>query len=179
MLNHQQPLLGYIDFKRGFKGEIIPPSLVDCMDPIQMTQEFLGIVGISGKLLLFNPTFCRLSKMYFQQAEMARVFTGERNDELAVALRESILTGNMLSLRPLGQEEKIFFSFYPILRLADPLNWIWEIGLSFWGTRYHSFTQPDLSKAYLQARDSYAQWADEDTLMTTTNNGKSRGNYVM
>ncbi len=109
-----------IEFERGPFGEIVPPSLVAGM-PMGEALDNLGLV-------------------YVHQRRLRQAIAGELDEAEARDLyRAVVVEGERLSLRPLGQEERAFSTFAPVLQRIEGERW--RVGVAGQG-RTREITAP-------------------------------------
>jgi len=140
-------------------GEIIPPVMVGGIDPDEMLREMMGEETFNAIPVQEHELFYGSVAIYAQQKQMEKVFAGQTDGiEGGAELYRAALGGAMISLRPLGHENERYTTFAPVFqRIADG---IWQVGLKTYGTKIAHLNEADSLKAYLQARELYAAWAE-------------------
>jgi hypothetical protein len=150
-----------VEFSYGPYGEIIPPPLFTLSG---ITPEDLNdvVAEMTGDLYdqLPNPTLYHDDALaYLHQQNLLRVLAGEFPDAPdAIELRDAVLNGMRLSLRPLGQEAAMYAGFAPVLQRISDNDW--RLGLAAHGQT--AVIAGDAPSALRRARQIYVQWAEAE-----------------
>jgi hypothetical protein len=139
-----------IEFERGPFGEIVPPSLAAGM-PADEALEMLARDSGTPAGEVEN-----LGLVYVHQRCLRRAIAGELNDDDAARdlYRAVVVEGEPLSLRPLGQEERVFSTFAPVLQHIE--GELWRVGVAEQG-RTREFTAP-LGRVVELAQGVFVEW---------------------
>jgi hypothetical protein len=142
-----------IEFERGPHGEIVPPSLVADMS----ADEALETLALGSGAALEGME--NLGLVYVHQRRLRRAIAGELDDDVARDLyRAVVVEGEPLSLRPLGQEERVFSTFAPVLQRVEGERW--RVGVVGQG-RTREITAPP-GRVVELAQDVFVEWCELD-----------------
>ncbi len=154
-----------LDFVRGPYGEIFPPPLVGGLDPEEALAQFLDLTAAAGHPVNHLPTrgesrkgLINLAMLYHHQLNLKRALSGEWDDPDALRLRQAVLDGEPLSLRPLGLETLHFSTFAPILQWIGGRRW--RVGQADAGRSM--VLEGEIGAALEQAWELYRQWSEEE-----------------
>lgn len=150
-----------IEFSRGPHGEIIPPPLftLSGVTPDDLDGVVAEMVGDIYDHLPDPSLYHEEALVYLHQQNLLRLLAGEFEESPeAVALREAVLRGELLSLRPFGREEATYRYFAPVLRRTGDDRW--RLGLADYGRRTVLFSAADAPSALERARHIYVIWAE-------------------
>ena len=155
------PGFGTSKWTRGPYGEILPPPLNAGIEPDEVLN---GIVGARIYALMTpqeRASFYGDAAIYAHQRRLERVFGGETQTPVEVALYAALLNGQSISLRPLGYEGKRYQSFAPVLQRVGGGRW--QVGLEDAG-KMEVIEEADSRRAYLRARELATSWAEAESL---------------
>jgi hypothetical protein len=142
-------------------GEILPPPLVESAQPDQLIRDLLVVASGLERYVQHHDVLLNLAIKYAHGLALRRILAGEHNTTMEHALWEAVITrGEPISLRPLGEESRMFASFHPTLRLLDGARGTWQIGAH--PGRTLVFTQPDAAEAVAYAQRVYLQWSEAE-----------------
>lgn len=149
-------------FGTGPYGEILPPPLVSGVDPEEAAVAMVRASRQAGQPIVSIPTkgesrrgYLNQALLYLHQQNLTRALAGQLDEPDAAALRDAVLRGQTLSLRPLGLEQLYFSSFAPVVQqIGDNL---WRIGLPGQG-RVKTFSA-SAGEAIVQAQRLYVEWS--------------------
>jgi hypothetical protein len=154
-------------FARGQYGEILPPPLISSDDPDGLLRRFAAACAEAGNPLAIpnDPQARRgllnMALVYFQQIAVAEALAGQRDDPDGRGLHAAVVgRGQPVSLRPLGMEGLDFATFAPVLRLADPEGWFWQVGVP--GRGRTTVVQGEPGTAVREAQRLYGRWCEEE-----------------
>jgi hypothetical protein len=143
-----------IEFERGPFGEILPPSLVAGM-PADEALEVLARDSGEPAGVVEN-----LGLVYVHQRRLRQVIGGELDESEARDLYQAVVVeGERLSLRPLGQEERAFSIFAPVLQRIKGERW--RVGVAGQG-RTREITAL-LGRVVELAQGVFVGWCEAET----------------
>ncbi len=154
-------------FTYGYFDEIFPPPLVSGMDPDAALHALVATAAAGGNPLSAVPTRGRsrqgminMALVQQHQTLLVAALCGELDAPDAVALRDAVLNGARLSLRPVLQETLYFSTFAPVLQWLGGHRW--RVGVPDFG-RHAEIESPDMAQVMQKARALYVQWCQEES----------------
>lgn len=154
------------DFATGPYGEILPPPLVSGVSPEEAAETMVRASHSTSCAITSIPTrgaartgHINQGLLHLHQQNLVRALTGQLGDPDAVELRNAVLRGEAMSLRPLGLELLYFSSFVPVLQSVS--DGVWRIGKQNQGKVKTFQAAPD--EALTQAQRLYVEWATAET----------------
>ena len=108
-----------IEFERGPYNEILPPPLIGDVSPEEAWKRLYAFSLSKGNKLDKPETdedravLYNLGGVFVHQMRLREVIAGQAETEVEIALRDAVLRGERLSLRPLGLEDKEFQTLRP------------------------------------------------------------------
>ena len=118
-------------FATGQYGEILPPPLLDGVDPEEALQEYYAFQLAHGhtidkprtdgeKKILVN-----FALILAHQLRLRKVVDGQGETDVEKDLCEAVMAGQPLSIRPLGRERSQRKTFAPVLTRLEGMagNW--------------------------------------------------------
>ncbi len=149
-------------FSRGKYGEILPPPLLDHVNPTEALNQFRAFSLAHGKKIAV-PTnrqvrhaLENLAALFCHQVRLRAVIAGTAPAETPTeaSLRAMVMTGTPLSIRPLTFEETDPEGFAPVLQKQAADGWLF--GLPDHG-RSETFTASP-AEAVERAQGLYVAW---------------------
>ena len=149
------------DFTRGPYQEILPPPLFTLSGVTEDDLEDI-VAEMAGDLYrdLLDPSlYYEDALVYLHQQNVLRVLAGEfAGDRDAGDLRDAVLRGEALSLRPFAQEDVVYLTFAPVLqRIGDDS---WRLGVETYGKT--AVIGGDAPTALRRAPQIYVSWAEAE-----------------
>jgi len=147
-------------FSRGQYGEILPPPILDGLTPTDLDEVVREMIDdpdlTEGEnLTSYHPQ----AMVYVLQQNLFRALTGELTDPDAVDLRDAVLRGEPLSVRPVGHETLAYRTFAPVLqRISDNS---WRLGLEEHG-QTAIIAGDNAGLALRRAWQIYVTWAEAE-----------------
>ncbi|MBA3532934.1 MAG: hypothetical protein H0T73_13505 [Ardenticatenales bacterium] len=150
-------------FARGPRGDIFPPPLHAGQALNELTGQFLAAHPEEAKALqphhLASATFHSIVLLWWHQLRLRQVLSGQAETPTEQALYKAIMTQReALSVRPLGDEDLRFLTFYPCLQRLGPTRW----RMGWPGSREEAFEAQSGDEALAQAQQRLVAWADEE-----------------
>ena len=119
-----------MEFERGPYDEILPPPLIGDVSPEEAWKRLYAFSLSKGhkldkpeteedRAVLYN-----LGGVFVHQTRLREVIAGQAETDVEIALRDAVLRGERLSLRPLGLEDKEFQTFAPVLERLGTTEWL-------------------------------------------------------
>ncbi len=148
------------DFSRGPYGEIFPPPLLGGVTPAELDEIVHEMVDDEALLADVDLSqFHDEAMLYLHQQNLLDVLAGRREDPDVADLREAVLQGEPLSLRPLGHEDISYRTFAPVLqRISDNS---WRLGVESYG-QTATVAGDNAGVALRRARQIYTGWAEAE-----------------
>jgi hypothetical protein len=151
-------------FTKGPYGEILPPPLLEGVDPAQVIKRFKAANLASGSPLDDPKTdegkhaLLNLAMTYHHQMRLRQVVAGQTATDTEKALFAAVMAGERLSLRPIGHESRPNSTFAPVLTRLGSNEW--QIGIAGQG-QAKTFDAPQ-EKAIEQAQAIYVEWSNAE-----------------
>ena len=156
-----------ITFQRGLYGEIFPPPLLSHVTPEEAWKRYyafnlsLGVKLDGPQSEAEKPVWYNLAAVYCHQIRLREVIGGIAKGETPVeaALRAQVELGELLSIRPVGLEDRNPKTYAPVLKRLDSSSW--QFGLPERGRSTRIEARP--GEVIEKAQMLYTTWQKDES----------------